>query len=115
MARTDLTVNVVNRSAITAVPAETTADIVNGNQYANGPTTWVTVRNAHASASKNLTVTVPTTVDGIAGTVTKVYAIPQSATQSYDVGPFPADKYGSTVLLNGETTDIKLTVRRLKA
>lgn len=115
MARTDIPVGVVSRSAATAKPAELTADVVNGNSYTNGPMTFVTVRNAHATLAKNVTVSVPVTVDGVTTTVVvQTYPIPFSATVTYDVGPFPADKYGSTILINGETTDIKFVARRLK-
>jgi hypothetical protein len=110
MARTALTVTNIVRSVSTAVPAETTADVVNGNTYANDDHAFVTVRNAHATVAKTLTVSFPNTVDG-QSISPKVYSIP--ATLTHDVGPFPVQYYGTSVLINGESTDIKLTVRRL--
>lgn len=112
MPRTEITVNTLSRAAATAVPAEVTADAVNGNYYVNGPTTFMTVRNAHATLARNVTVTVPVTVDGNAGSVTKVYSIPAVTTR--ELGLFPADKYGDQLQVTGETTDIKFVVRRLR-
>ena len=117
MARTAITVNALSRAAATASPAETTADVVNGNSYANGPTTFLFVRNTHATLAKNLTVTVSRTVDGVTSNiVVQTYPIPANmATGVYrELGTFPADEYGDQVWINGETTDIKFVVRRLK-
>lgn len=113
MARTEIPVNVISRTALTAVPAEVTADVVNGNVYANGPATWMQVRNAHATLARNLTIRVPISVDGAREYWLKVYAVPANVTR--EVGPFPADVFGSTVEVDGETTDIKLTLRRTRA
>lgn len=116
MARTVLTVNAVTRSAATAQPAEVTADAVNGNYYANGPTTFMQVRNVHATLAKNVTVTVARTVDGVTtNVVVKTYSIPANMAAGVyrDLGLFPASEYGDQVWVNGETTDIKFVVRRL--
>lgn len=117
MARTDLTVNTLTRAAATAAPAEVTADAVNGNSYVNGPTTFVFVRNAHATLTKNVTVSVLVTIDGTTtATVAKTYTLPANMAAGVyrEIGPFPADKYGDNVLINGESTDIKFVVRKLK-
>ena len=112
MPRTNMAVNNLSRAAATAVPAEVTADVVNGNDYVNSPTTFMTVRNAHATLARNVTVTMSTTLDGVTATATKVYAIPATVTQ--ELGLFPAETYGDRVAVDGETTDIKFVVRRLK-
>lgn len=117
MARTELTANVLTRAAATVAPTEVAADATNGNYYVNGPTTYMVVRNAHATLARNVTVSVPVTLDGVTTvTVAKTYSIPANMAAGVyrELGLFPSDKYGDQVLVNGETTDIKFIVRRLK-
>lgn len=116
MARTAITINALSRAAATAAPAEVTADVVNGNQYANGPTSFLFVRNTHATLAKNVTISVTTTVDGVSTTnVVKTYAIPANMAAGVyrELGLFPAAVYGDQVMVNGESTDIKFVGRRL--
>lgn len=117
MARTELTVNALTRAAATAAPAEVTADAVNGNYYVNGETTFMVARNTHATLTKNVTVSVPVTIDGVTTyQVAKTYTLPANMASGVyrEIGLFPADKYGDQVLVNGESTDIKFVVRKLK-
>jgi hypothetical protein len=112
MSRVNIPVTSIVRTASTATPAEVVGDATNNHSYANADHVFLTVRNAHATLPKNLTVLIPATIDGQAVT-SKVYAIPALAT--HDVGPFPVQFYGSTVLVNVESTDLKLIARRTVA
>jgi hypothetical protein len=110
MPRVNIPVTTVNRTAFTATPSEVPGDATNNHSYTNAEGVFLTVRNAHATLPKNLTVLIPTTIDGQSVT-SKVYPIPALATG--DVGPFPVQYYGSTVLVNVESTDLKLIARRV--
>lgn len=110
MSRVNIPVTNIVRTASTVVPAEVTGDPTNNHSYVNGDNVFLTVRNAHATLPKNLTVLIPATIDG-QGVTSRVYPIPALAT--HDVGEFPVQFYGSTVLVNVESNDLKLIARRV--
>lgn len=93
-----------------AVSAEVAGDATNNHSVANNGTVWLEARNAHATLPKNLTVRIPGTVDGQAVT-SRVYAIPALTTRR--VGPFPTHDYGTLLLVDVESVDLKLTAYTL--
>lgn len=110
MPRVNIPVGDVNRTTTTKVPTEVPGDPTNNHSYTNGEGVFLTVRNAHATVAKTLTVKIPNTVDGQA-VASKTYPIP--ATESHDVGPFPVATYGTTVQVDVESSDLKLIARHI--
>lgn len=109
MARTKLTVNRVTR---TVGKKWTTAglgagDATNGNYADNDGAILVIGYNAHATLARTVTFVTPETVDGGA-----VADLAQSlAALEYGIfGPFPPGIYGQQLMIDPQTTDIKLQV-----
>lgn len=109
---TALTVTNISRTAAVAAPAETTADVAEGNHFANTDTTFLLVRNADGADPQTVTVNVPGTIDG-QSPADRAYAIPSTASRY--LGPFPVSIYGTQVDITSTTDDLKYTVFRLTA
>lgn len=106
MPRTALTVNSITRTGLT-VPAETTGDVANGNSVANDGRVFLLAHNTNgASTARTLTVHFTATVDG-ATVSDKTYSI--AAGVSKMIGPFPMNLYGSTMTLNVDNAEMKVT------
>lgn len=88
-----------------ADPAETDADVVNGNSLANTGKTVLRVRNAHATLARTVTFATPVTVGGKAVEDTEV-SIAAETTRTF--GSLATALYGTSVPIDGETADIKL-------
>jgi hypothetical protein len=105
--RTPIGVVSVNRFALTTITVSQPADVANGNVTPNDGATWFAVFNADASPTHLLTVTVVNGVDGLpAGP--RPYTIPGSASGTQLFGPFPIQFYGSQLLWNGDSSQIKV-------
>lgn len=89
-----------------ADPAETNGDATNGHSLPNSGHTVLRVRNAHATLARNLTLGTPVTVGGKAVADT-IVSIPAVSTRTFaDLSPA---LYGSSVPVDVETSDLKLT------
>jgi hypothetical protein len=107
MARAALTVNAITKAGL-VVPAETNGDPTNGHLLPNnGVTTFLLVRNANgASTARTLTVRLQGSVDGQAITP-RTYSIPAAASRY--IGPFDTTRYGSSVAIDVDNAELKLS------
>lgn len=109
MARTKVAVNRVTRTVGSkwTTAGLTAADATNGNYADNDGATQVIAYNAHATLARTVTFVTPGTVDGGA-----VGDLQQSlaATEYGIFGPFPPGIYGTQIMIDPQTTDIKLRV-----
>ena len=106
-ARTALTVRSIVRTALLATTTPPAADVTNGNICPNDGCTFLAITNVGATPH-NLTVQVASGVDALlAGP--RSYVIPVSAAIQY-TGIFPVQFYGSTLLINGDSTELKISV-----
>ncbi len=108
MPRVNVPVTDITRAGITPA-TEVNGDATNQHSFANDGATWLEVRNGGASP-RTLTLVIGTTVDGNAVTNPTV-ALAASALKK--VGPFPVGIYGTTMSVNVDHADIKLTAYRL--
>lgn len=106
MARTLITPTAVSRAGV-APPAETTADVANGNTSPNDGSTYLLLHNAGTTVVRNLTVSFRGTVDG--QTITpRSWAVPISS--SLWIGPFDTTTYGTVLNYNGDNAEMKVSV-----
>ena len=111
--RTATTVTSVSRTALTAFPAPSVAgDVSNGNVSPNDGATMIAVLNSDGASTHGLTVNVAFGVDGLpAGP--RPYTIPTSASGTQLVGPFPVCFYGSQLLWNVDSAQLKVALYSL--
>lgn len=110
--RTALSVTTISRTALTAFPAPSAAgDVTNGNVCPNDGATMLAILNADGSNTHGLTVTVASGVDGLTAGP-RPYTIPISA-NTQTVGPFPLQYYGSQLLFNVDSTQLKVAAYSL--
>lgn len=100
---TALTPTPVSRAGVTIAPA---AGDVAGNTFPNDGNTVLVVQNSGASPY-NLTLNFAVQVDGQTVTA-KTVAVSTGAYMA--IGPFPVDKYGSTVSVTPANIALKLQV-----
>jgi hypothetical protein len=106
--RTPTSVTSVSRNALTAFPAPSVAgDVTNGNVSSNDGATMLAVLNSDGAATHVLTVQVVSGVDGLA-TGPRSYTIPTTASGTQLVGPFPIQFYGSQLLWNVDSAQLKV-------
>lgn len=107
MARTKVTTSRVTRTVGKkwTTAGLTAGDVTNGNYADNDGATMVIAYNAHATLARTVTFVTPETVDGGA-----IADLAQSlAALEYGIfGPFPRSIYGSQLMIDPQTTDIKL-------
>lgn len=110
--RTPLNVLSVSRFVLTAFPAPTVAgDVTNGNVTPNDGATMLAVVSGDAS-THGLTVQVVSGVDGLSAGP-RPYTIPGSASGVQLVGPFPIQFYGSQLLWNVDSAQLKVAAYSL--
>ena len=110
--RTPISAVTVNRFALTAFPTPTVAgDVTNGNVAPNDGATFLAVVSGDAS-THGLTVTVVSGVDGLTAGP-RAYTVPGSASGTQLVGPFPIQFYGSQLLFNVDSTQVKVAAYSL--
>lgn len=110
--RTATSVTSVNRTALTAFPAPSVAgDVTNGNVSPNDGATFLAVVNSDGAATHGLTVQVASGVDGLTAGP-RPYTLPISANTQI-VGPFPIQFYGSQLLWNVDSTQLKVAAYSL--
>jgi hypothetical protein len=104
-----MSVTSVSRTALTSFPTPTVAgDAVNGNVSPNDGATFIAVVSGDAS-THGLTVTVASGVDGLTAGP-RSYTVPGSASGVQVVGPFPLQFYGSQLLWNVDSTQLKVSL-----
>lgn len=110
--RTPLAVTSVSRLALTPLPAPTAAgDLANGNVIPNDGATFLAVVSGDAAAH-GLTVQVVSGVDGL--TVgPRPYTVPVAASGTQITGPFPLAFYGSQLLVNVDSAQVKVAAYSL--
>lgn len=110
--RTPLSVATVSRLALTPLPTPTVAgDVANGNVSPNDGATMLAVVSGDASPH-GLTVQVASGVDGLTAGP-RPYTIPGSASGVQAVGPFPIQFYGSQLLWNVDSAQLKVAAYSL--
>jgi hypothetical protein len=110
--RTPLNVTSVSRLALTPFPTPTVAgDVTNGNVTPNDGATMLAVVSGDA-ATHNLTVTVVSGVDGLTAGP-RPYVVPVAASGVQVTGPFPIQFYGSQLLWNVDSAQVKVAAYSL--
>lgn len=110
--RTPLSVVSVSRLTLTAFPTPTVAgDVTNGNVSPNDGATMFAVVSGDASPH-GLTVTVASGVDGLTAGP-RPYTVPGSASGIQLLGPFPLQFYGSQLLWNVDSAQLKVAAYSL--
>lgn len=111
MARTPVPVTTIVRAGV-ADPAVVNGDPVNHHSIDNAHgDVWLEVDNADAGGAHNLTVRFTRTVDGQA--VTPVQHALAASTVRRRIGPFPVADYGRSLLVDVDSTQIKLRALRV--
>lgn len=111
--RTPTSVTSVTRTALTAFPAPSVAgDVSNGNVSPNDGATMIAVLNSDAGSTHGLTVTVASGVDGLTAGP-RPYTIPVSASGTQLLGPYPIQFYGSQLLWNVDSAQLKVALYSL--
>lgn len=110
MPRVAVPVTAISRAGV-APAAETNGDATNNHTVANDGKTIMLVRNANGAATaRTLTVRLSGAVDG-QGISPKTYSI--AAAASRYIGPFPVGSYGSTMQVDVDNADLKLSAYRI--
>lgn len=110
MARTAIAYADVSKTGV-ALPTETAADVANGNSMPNDGRVILIVRNANgASTARVLSLGFTGTVDGYVPAA-RTYSV--AAGTSKVIGPFETSKYGTSLALNGDNAELKITGLRL--
>jgi len=110
--RTFLAATSVSRLILTAFPAPSVAgDVANGNVSPNDGATMLAVVSGDTNPH-GLTVTVASGVDGLTAGP-RPYTIPGSASGTQLVGPFPVQFYGSQLLWNVDSAQLKVAAYSL--
>lgn len=110
MPRVSVPVTIISKAGV-APAAETNGDPVNNHTVANDGRTVLLVRNANGAAvARTLTVRLAGTRDGQAITP-RTYSIPAAASRY--IGPFDTTNYGSSVQVDVDNAELKLSAYRL--
>jgi hypothetical protein len=110
--RTFLAAASVSRLVLAPFPAPSVAgDVANGNVTPNDGATMLAVVSGDTNPH-SLTVTVSSGVDGLTAGP-RPYTIPGSASGTQLVGPFPIQFYGSQLLWNVDSAQLKVAAYSL--
>lgn len=112
MPRVAVPVTPLSRTGTGVAPAaETNGDATNNHTVANDGKTWLLVRNSNGAAlARVLTVRLSGGRDGQSITP-RTYSIPAAASRY--IGPFPVSDYGSTMQVDVDNAELKLSAYRL--
>jgi hypothetical protein len=106
MARGTLPLTQITRDGVAAA-AEVNGDATNGHQVTNDELVILLVRNSNgASTARTITFETPGTVDSQA-VADRTKSIPAGTSQYF--GPFPVNVYGSTLLIDVDNAELKLS------
>jgi hypothetical protein len=108
MARVAVPVTAITKAGV-APPAETNGDATNHHSVSNDSRTVLLCRNNGAS-TRTVSVLLSGTVDGQAITARSI-SIPTSASRY--IGPFDTTRYGTTLLVNVDHADLRLSAFRI--
>jgi hypothetical protein len=110
--RTALGVTSVTRTALAAFPTPTVAgDVANGNVIPNDGATLLALVSGDANTHV-LTVQVVSGVDGLTAGP-RSYPVPVAASGVQVTGPFPLASYGTQLLVNADSAQIKIAAYSL--
>lgn len=106
MARASLAVTQITRDGV-AAPSETDGDPTDGHTVVNNSKTFLLVRNSNASSTaRTVTFVIPGSIDGQAVTARSV-SIAAGASRYF--GPFPTQYYPSSVDVDVDNAELKLS------
>lgn len=109
MPRVAVTVTQITRTGV-APATETNGDATNNHEVANNGSVWLEVRNSGSTVARVVSARFANTVDGVTVDA-KTWSIPTSATRR--IGPFPTRLYGSTLLIDVDNAELKLSAYSL--
>ena len=109
MPRVDVPVTQITRSGV-APATEVNGDATNNHSVANDGATWIEVRNSGSTVARTLSAHFLNTVDGVTVDA-KTWSIPTSSTRR--IGPFPTRLYGTSLLIDVDNAELKLTAYKL--
>jgi hypothetical protein len=109
MPRVNVPVTQITRTGI-APATEVNGDATNNHSVVNDGSVWLEVRNAGTTVSRTVSARFENTIDG--QTIpAKTWSIPTEATRR--IGPFPVRMYGSSLLVDVDNAELKLTAYKL--
>lgn len=109
MPRVAIPVTQIVRSGTTPA-TETNGDATNGHTIANNGMVWLEVRNSGTTVPRIVSAQFAHTVDGVTIDA-KTWSIPTSASRR--IGPFPTRLYGTTLLIDVDNAELKLSAYAL--
>lgn len=110
MPRVAVPVSAVTSAGI-AMPAETNGDATNNHTIPNDGRTILIVRNANASSTaRTLTIVITGAIEGFSPTP-RTYSIAAGASRV--IGPFSTTAYGTSMQVNVDNAELKLTALQL--
>lgn len=111
MPRVAVPITALSRLAAVTPAAETNGDATNNHTVPNDGQTFLLVRNANASSTARvLTVRLSGARDGQSITP-RTYSIPAGASRY--IGPFPVSDYGTSMQVDVDNAELKLSAYRL--
>ena len=105
MPRVALTVTQLTRAGV-AAPTPANGDPVNNHTVQNNGRVFLLVQNAGTTVPRTLTLRLPGVTDGQSLTPKTVELATE--TERY-IGPFPVDQYGSTLQIDVDNAELKLS------
>lgn len=109
MPRVDIPVTQITRSGV-APATEVNGDTVNNHSVVNDGSVWLEVRNSGTTVARTVSARFENTIDG--QTIpAKTWSIATEATRR--IGPFPVRMYGSSLLIDVDNAELKLTAYKL--
>lgn len=111
MPRVNVPVTQITRSGV-APATEVSGDATNNHSVANDGSVWLEVRNSGSTVPRTVSARFVNTVDGVT-TPAKTWSVATSATKR--IGPFPVRLYGSSLQIDVDNAELKLTAYKLAA
>lgn len=109
MPRVDVPVTQITRTGV-ASATEVNGDATNNHSVANDGSVWIEVRNSGSTVARVVSARFANTIDGQT-TAPKTWSIPTSSTRR--IGPFPTRLYGTTLLIDVDNAELKLTAYKV--
>ena len=109
MPRVNVPVTQITRTGV-APATEVNGDATNNHSVVNDGTVWIEVRNSGSTVARVVSARFPNTIDGQT-TPAKTWSIPTSATRR--IGPFPVRYYSTTLLIDVDNAELKLTAYKV--
>ncbi|MFI6032965.1 hypothetical protein ACIBBD_02045 [Streptomyces sp. NPDC051315] len=109
MPRVNVPVTLITRSGV-APATEVNGDATNNHSVTNDGLVWLEVRNSGSTVARTVSANFANTIDGQT-TTAKTWSIPTSSTRR--IGPFPVRYYGTTLQIDVDNAELKLTAYKL--